>query len=350
MDIVVRAFGATLEVAQSIDQMEGLFGEDLAKRGLTAPPFANIERLHFRPRAEHPILGWPDKLRRSFDKPTGTYYIDAIIDYVAWVSPESESRIDSFARAISAAVALIPNSRVSQGEKETLLGLVEATRQDLRRRALDRLTPVGPIYLDTNENGETSIGFAKECLVSTGRTVEVAPQEAAKYISNWVAKPDAPPLFKLYKKAGKDLLYREGWFSGDRVFEHWGTCGERGSVREHGALGLHDAARILNRLKSSARQEGFKSRSKSQMTTLVVEYPIERFGTSTDLKTRHMIEDRLNELVGWLGLGHLDGGSTGSGSMDVFLIVVDFEVAKTAIELAAKGTDLDGFSRIYCMK
>jgi hypothetical protein len=61
---------------------------------------------------------------------------------------------------------------------------------------------------------------------------------------------------------------------------------------------------------------------------LLVEYPIDGMGTGDDLKKRHRLEDRMNETLGWTGLGMCDGGSIGSGSMEVCNYVVDFEVAK----------------------
>jgi hypothetical protein len=86
------------------------------------------------------------------------------------------------------------------------------------------------------------------------------------------------------------------------------------------------------------------------MPMLIVEYAIDAFGSSNDLDRRHKFEDSLNNLIGWLGLGHLDGGSIGSGTMGVALQVVDFAIAKRALEEASRNTDLGGFSRIYRME
>ena len=40
----------------------------------------------------------------------------------------------------------------------------------------------------------------------------------------------------------------------------------------------------------------------------------------------------MDEVLGWTGLGHTDGGSIGSGTMEVGCVVVDFEIAKKVIE------------------
>jgi len=82
---------------------------------------------------------------------------------------------------------------------------------------------------------------------------------------------------------------------------------------------------------------------------LEVEYKIEGFGSEKDLDKRHKLEERLNELLGWTGLGHVDGGSIGSGTMEAGCIVVDFEVAKTVIENDLKNTEFSDYSRIFKM-
>lgn len=43
----------------------------------------------------------------------------------------------------------------------------------------------------------------------------------------------------------------------------------------------------------------------------------------SDLKKRTRLEDHLNELLGWTGLGHCDGGSIGSGTLEACCLVVD---------------------------
>eukprot|EP01033_Poteriospumella_lacustris_P021311 gene21312-15794_t len=60
---------------------------------------------------------------------------------------------------------------------------------------------------------------------------------------------------------------------------------------------------------------------------LILEKPIEGFGSAEDLELRHGLQAFLDEKLGWLGLGHCDGGSTGSGSMEVFCFVVDGALA-----------------------
>ena len=83
------------------------------------------------------------------------------------------------------------------------------------------------------------------------------------------------------------------------------------------------------------------------MSYLEIEYIIEGFGTEEDLDKRHRLEEIMDEVLGWTGLGHTDGGSIGSGTMEVGCIVVDYEIAKKVIEENLKNTEFSNFSRIY---
>ena len=55
----------------------------------------------------------------------------------------------------------------------------------------------------------------------------------------------------------------------------------------------------------------------------------------------------MNETLGWAGLGHCDGGSIGSDTMEVCCFVVDFDIAKSVIEADLQGTEFADFTRIY---
>ena len=66
-----------------------------------------------------------------------------------------------------------------------------------------------------------------------------------------------------------------------------------------------------------------------------------------DLDKRHHFQDRMAETLGWTGLGHRDGGSIGSGTMEVCCFVVDFDIAKEVIQKDLEGTPFGDYSRIY---
>ena len=80
---------------------------------------------------------------------------------------------------------------------------------------------------------------------------------------------------------------------------------------------------------------------------MLIEYAIGGFGTKQQLEKRHALQDRMDETLGWTGLGHCDGGSSGSGTMEVCCLVVDFDIAKRVIETDLRDTEFGNFTRIY---
>ena len=70
-------------------------------------------------------------------------------------------------------------------------------------------------------------------------------------------------------------------------------------------------------------------------------------GTAEDLEKRYRLQDRMDKTMGWTRLGSCDGGSIGSGTMEVCDFVVDFELAKTVIENDLRGTEFENYTRIY---
>ncbi len=80
---------------------------------------------------------------------------------------------------------------------------------------------------------------------------------------------------------------------------------------------------------------------------LMIEYQVDGMGSEDDLAKRHQLEDRMNETLGWTGLGACDGGSIGSGTMEICNVVVDFDAAKKVIEEDLVGTEFANYTRIY---
>ena len=143
------------------------------------------------------------------------------------------------------------------------------------------------------------------------------------------------------------LHYHEAWHGEEGVIEHWGVAGDPGETQTHGAADKSQARDVLAKLEKDVRANGFRSIPPSRHAMLVVEYQIDGFGHEIHLERRHQIEDKLGALAMLLGLGQCDGGSTGAGTMEVALNVVDFDLAKTALAAAIKGSFMDGYARMY---
>ncbi|MGO9466620.1 MAG: hypothetical protein ACLQIB_18355 [Isosphaeraceae bacterium] len=155
-------------------------------------------------------------------------------------------------------------------------------------------------------------------------------------------------MLKLYRReAGKVAAYHEAWAHGSTITEHWGPIGERGETREHRLNKKLSEDENLKQVLAKALAVGFQPIEVDEHARLLIEYPVAGKGTTQDLKKRHALEERMNETLGWTGLGHCDGGSIGSGTMEVCCFVVDFETAKRLIEEDLKDTKFADYSRIY---
>jgi hypothetical protein len=154
-------------------------------------------------------------------------------------------------------------------------------------------------------------------------------------------------MLKLYRKQGDGpLAYHEAWAEDGNVVEHCGVIGTKGETKKH-SLKSRPADTVIEEVLDVARQSGFEEIDFEDHSTLLVEFRVEDMGTPADTAKRHELEDRLNELLGWTGLGECDGGSIGSGTMEACCFVVDFDVAKAVIEADLKDSPFADYQRIY---
>jgi hypothetical protein len=155
-------------------------------------------------------------------------------------------------------------------------------------------------------------------------------------------------MMKLYRRENVHITaYHEAWIDGSKIVEHWGSLGERGEMREHPRNESMTSHEALVGVLKDALQNGYQPIPTEELVVLLVEYRIEGMGSGQDLDKRHALEDRLDEALGWTGLGHCDGGSIGSGTMEACFFVVDYELAKGFIANNLQGTRFDDYSRIY---
>jgi predicted DNA-binding WGR domain protein len=155
-------------------------------------------------------------------------------------------------------------------------------------------------------------------------------------------------MIKLYKGTKGELLhYHEAWSADATITEHWGKLGESGSTRDHSLTEADDPDDALEAVLASARANGFAELDEDDLQPLSIEYRLEGSGSSVDLSKRHALEDRLNEVLGWVGLGQCEGGKIGHGTMEVCCLVVDFELARRVIEADLAGSAFADYSRIF---
>jgi len=157
-------------------------------------------------------------------------------------------------------------------------------------------------------------------------------------------------MLKLYKVIDNQLNYWETWEQDAKTaIIHWGIVGQRGQNKEIKSSMLSNFQKIVQKEINAKIKSGYKEFDENNLTFLEIEYKIEGFGTEKDLEKRHKLEEHLNELLGWTGLGHVDGGSIGSGTMEAGCMVVDFDTAKKLIEDDLKNTEFSDYTRIFKM-
>lgn len=153
-------------------------------------------------------------------------------------------------------------------------------------------------------------------------------------------------MLKLYKNLDCQLHYWETWDKDEKTgMVHWGRVGDKGESEELSS-GLFSSFRSkIQKLVDEKISEGYEQFE--GLYTLLIEYAVDGMGSTEDLEKRHRLQARMDETLGWTGLGHCDGGSIGSGSMEVCCFVVDFETAKRVIENDLKGTEFEDYTRIF---
>jgi hypothetical protein len=145
---------------------------------------------------------------------------------------------------------------------------------------------------------------------------------------------------KLYKNIDGSLYYWETWTSDQKSsMIHFGKLGEKGTTDTVPTTVTYE---MMENLKS----EGYKTIPIEDLETLIIEYEVD-LENDQDLQKRYDLQDRMQETLGWTGLGFCDGGSIGSGTMEVCCFVVDFEIAKKIVEDDLKFTKYNDYKRIY---
>lgn len=155
-------------------------------------------------------------------------------------------------------------------------------------------------------------------------------------------------MLKLYKKEKNRILYWETWkrnfLSG---IIHWGIVGQQGEDKTIKSGPFRSYKNIIKKEIDIKLADGYKQIDIEDHDILVIEYPVKGMGTMKDLKKRYRLQKRMDQTLGWTGLGHCDGGSIGSDTMEVCCFVVQFEIAKEIVSNDLKNTEFSDYIKIY---
>jgi len=155
-------------------------------------------------------------------------------------------------------------------------------------------------------------------------------------------------MLKLYRKDAEVINYWETWDKDDKTgLIHWGTVGEVGQSEEVHSNLLSSFRKKIQTIINKKVDEGYRQIDIDDHYTLLIEYTIEGMGTPEDIEKRTRLQDKMDDVLGWTGLGHCDGGSIGSGSMEACCFVIDFSLAKIVIEKSLQNTEFANYVRIY---
>ena len=342
MLITMTIIASTSDSSEAVDHTVAAFAAALADAGVPETPFEKFGELAFQFSVSHPALGEPGGTRASYWREGDIFFAGAELDYEAWAGASWARRVGAVAQASKQALGAVFKTRLLAEERATVARLIDGVAETLARSPPAPLPSLQPVYVSESESGNwRSTSFspppASEPLDKAGRTRALEPPEVRAYFEKLRTAGQPLQMVKLHKRQGRLLLYREAWVDGQSVVEHVGVCGERGATSRYSAEEPTRQQEIILAIVEGAKADGFTAIPEEELSTLLVSKEISGSGTKEDLKRRHALEDFLNTLTGWLGLGHCDGGSTGSGSMEALCLVIDYEIAAKAIakELAS---------------
>jgi hypothetical protein len=155
-------------------------------------------------------------------------------------------------------------------------------------------------------------------------------------------------MIKLYKETNGIISYWETWDNDEKsATVHWGQLGQQGEEKTVKSGLLSSFKKIIQKEIDEKIEKGYEPIDEDDHIRLLIEFKVDGMGTPEDLEKRARLESRMDDTLGWTGLGHCDGGSIGSGTMEVCCFVVDFNIAKQVIEADLRDTEFADYTRIF---
>jgi len=132
-------------------------------------------------------------------------------------------------------------------------------------------------------------------------------------------------MIKLYKRTEEGLFYHEAWITGMQIIEHKGKVGTTGEAFSFDYTKGQPDELSLERTLKAARKEGFMEIPPEAHHEVSLRWNFE--STPTDLKKiNEELEEILNEILGWQGLGEVQNITANNRQSEVRCLVVDLEV------------------------
>ena len=155
-------------------------------------------------------------------------------------------------------------------------------------------------------------------------------------------------MLKLYKNINGRLHYWETWDKDDKTGTvHWGEVGDKGQMKDVKSGLFSNFRKEIQKEIDQKLSDGYQQFDDMEQFTLLIEFKVDGMGTPEDVERRTRLQSKMDETLGWTGLGHCDGGSIGSGTMEVCCFVIDFDIAKKVIADDLIKTEFSDYTRIF---
>lgn len=82
----------------------------------------------------------------------------------------------------------------------------------------------------------------------------------------------------------------------------------RGELEQITSKTPDELAKKIDQKVDELNESGWNDIDEDECDILIIEYKIDGWGAKDDLEKRHAVQDRMNELLGWTGVGWCDGG------------------------------------------
>jgi hypothetical protein len=175
-------------------------------------------------------------------------------------------------------------------------------------------------------------------------------------------------MIKLYKREDNCILYAECWVHKNVATIHLGTVGDTGQSQK---IACDDETIFMYTFQRKYAMQSYTQWPEEQNHWVVLQWPMKTLlGSAYNRGMRDKATAILNELLGWRGLGLVDGFDMGRTfnpkeefALNIFCVVVDSEIAIKCIvdslptqlncsrlKIASRTNSEDIYTLKYCAK
>lgn len=310
----------TAEASASLQQVLNEFSANLpAELPDTVSISAGYSLLHPVGRTAAALIQKPrGRISRKDDR----YYLFLPLDYLAWAQGGWVERVWLAHALLSTRLKKLPTKHFIEADRDALIRATDRAAWTTATCPPQRIEVLGHAY--RLAGGGISYG---QPAPGQGQATPIALKEIEAYVAT-PPEPRRAKGFKRYRRQDGQLFYWEAWLDESGVVEHRGVCGSLGVTEQ---LLARDPFAVLDERCRLAEASGYRPIPISAHKTIRVHLQASNNDVRALLDRRHALEDWLNELLGWRGLGECDGGETDGVTATAFCLSVDGRLGKSII-------------------